>query len=169
LCALALVHKDAWLYAESLLALLHISTDRRSHSCFSTSPNNVTDARLWLRPALRSLIPRCGSPKPMACGGVAPGQSGWPWYRAPCCCRLRSGNVSRGDPAALCFVDRQPGNRPLHALRHPNQPRERRMAGAEGPATKQLRQTARTSQKLCRSRDRRPQQPPNYPDDQCHE
>ncbi len=47
LCALALVHKDVWLYAESLLALLHISTDRRSAQLFLDFADNVTDARLW--------------------------------------------------------------------------------------------------------------------------
>ena len=46
-CALALVHKDVWLYAESLLALLHISTDRRSAQLFLDLADNVTDARLW--------------------------------------------------------------------------------------------------------------------------
>jgi len=47
LCALALVHKDVWLYAESLLALLHINTDRRSAQLFLDFADNVTDARLW--------------------------------------------------------------------------------------------------------------------------
>jgi uncharacterized membrane protein (DUF2068 family) len=46
-CALALVHKDVWLYAESLLALLHINTDRRSAQLFLDFADNVTDARLW--------------------------------------------------------------------------------------------------------------------------
>jgi len=46
-CALALVHKDVWLYAESLLALLHISTDRHSAQVFLDFADNVTDARLW--------------------------------------------------------------------------------------------------------------------------
>jgi uncharacterized membrane protein (DUF2068 family) len=46
-CAIALVHKDAWLYAESLLALLHVSTDRRSAQLFLDFADNVTDARLW--------------------------------------------------------------------------------------------------------------------------
>lgn len=46
-CALALVHKDVWLYAESLLALLHISTDRHSAQMFLNFADNVTDARLW--------------------------------------------------------------------------------------------------------------------------
>ena len=46
-CALALVHKDVWLYAESLLALFHISTDRRSAQLFLDFADNVTDARLW--------------------------------------------------------------------------------------------------------------------------
>jgi uncharacterized membrane protein (DUF2068 family) len=46
-CAIALVHKDAWLYAESLLALFHVSTDRRSAQLFLDFADNVTDARLW--------------------------------------------------------------------------------------------------------------------------
>ena len=46
-CALALVHKDVWLYAESLLALFHISTDRKSAQLFLDFADNVTDARLW--------------------------------------------------------------------------------------------------------------------------
>ena len=46
-CALALVHRDIWLYAESLLALFHISTDRRSAQLFLDFADNVTDARLW--------------------------------------------------------------------------------------------------------------------------
>jgi uncharacterized membrane protein (DUF2068 family) len=47
ICALALVHKDVWLYAESLLALLHVSTDRRSAQLFLDFADSVTDARLW--------------------------------------------------------------------------------------------------------------------------
>src|ERR1700723_3762448 len=47
LCALALVHKDVWLYAESLLALFHVNTDRRSAQLFLDFADNVTDARLW--------------------------------------------------------------------------------------------------------------------------
>lgn len=47
ICALALVHKDAWLIAESLLALLHISSDRRSAQIFLDFADSVTDARLW--------------------------------------------------------------------------------------------------------------------------
>jgi len=47
ICALALVHKDVWLYAESLLALFHISTDRHSAQVFLDFADNVTDARLW--------------------------------------------------------------------------------------------------------------------------
>ena len=46
-CALALVHKDVWLIAESLLALFHVSTDRRSAQVFLDFADNVTDARLW--------------------------------------------------------------------------------------------------------------------------
>jgi uncharacterized membrane protein (DUF2068 family) len=47
ICALALVHKDVWLYAESLLALFHISTDRRSAQMFLDFADGVTDAHLW--------------------------------------------------------------------------------------------------------------------------
>lgn len=47
ICALALVHKDVWLIAESLLALLHISTDHRWAQIFLDFADSVTDARLW--------------------------------------------------------------------------------------------------------------------------
>ena len=47
ICALLLVHKDLWLYAESLLALLHINTDRQSAQMFLDFADSVTDARLW--------------------------------------------------------------------------------------------------------------------------
>jgi uncharacterized membrane protein (DUF2068 family) len=47
ICALLLVHKDAWLYAESLLAAFHISTDRRIAQMFLDFADNVTDAKLW--------------------------------------------------------------------------------------------------------------------------
>jgi uncharacterized membrane protein (DUF2068 family) len=46
-CAILLVHKDLWLIAESLLALLHISTDRKSAQLFLDFADSVTDARLW--------------------------------------------------------------------------------------------------------------------------
>ena len=46
-CAIALVHKDTWLIAESLLSLLHISTDRRPAQMFLDFADNITDARLW--------------------------------------------------------------------------------------------------------------------------
>jgi hypothetical protein len=49
-CALALVHKDAWWYAESLLALFHISTDRRSAQMFLDFADEVTDAPVDRRP-----------------------------------------------------------------------------------------------------------------------
>jgi len=45
--AILLVHKDAWVIAESLLALLHISTDRHSAQLFLDFADNLTDARLW--------------------------------------------------------------------------------------------------------------------------
>ncbi|MGP0017667.1 MAG: DUF2127 domain-containing protein [Candidatus Sulfotelmatobacter sp.] len=46
-CALALLHKDVWLIAESLLALLHINTDRRSAQIFLDFADTITNARLW--------------------------------------------------------------------------------------------------------------------------
>lgn len=46
-CALALVHKDVWLIAESLLAFFHVNTDRRLAQWFLDFADNVTDARLW--------------------------------------------------------------------------------------------------------------------------
>jgi uncharacterized membrane protein (DUF2068 family) len=47
ICALLLVHRDAWLYAESLLALFHINSDRRWAELFLDFADNITDARLW--------------------------------------------------------------------------------------------------------------------------
>ena len=47
ICALALFHKDTWQIAESLLSLLHISTDRRSAQIFLDFADSITDARLW--------------------------------------------------------------------------------------------------------------------------
>jgi uncharacterized membrane protein (DUF2068 family) len=48
LTAILLVHKDAWVIAESLLALLHISTDRHSAQVFLDFADDITDARLWM-------------------------------------------------------------------------------------------------------------------------
>jgi uncharacterized membrane protein (DUF2068 family) len=45
--ALLLVHKDAWLIAESVLAVLHISTDRHSAQLFLDFADRLTDAKLW--------------------------------------------------------------------------------------------------------------------------
>jgi len=47
LCALALVHQDVWLIAESLLAALHVNPDRHYALAFLDFANSVTDARLW--------------------------------------------------------------------------------------------------------------------------
>ncbi len=47
LIAILLVHQDAWLLAESLLAKLHISTDRHSAQLFLDFADDLTDARLW--------------------------------------------------------------------------------------------------------------------------
>jgi uncharacterized membrane protein (DUF2068 family) len=45
--AILLVHKDTWWLAESLLAKLHISTDRHSAQLFLDFADDLTDARLW--------------------------------------------------------------------------------------------------------------------------
>ncbi|MGC2366258.1 MAG: DUF2127 domain-containing protein [Candidatus Sulfotelmatobacter sp.] len=47
LSAILLVHKDTWVIAESLLALLHISTGRHSAQLFLDFADSLTDARLW--------------------------------------------------------------------------------------------------------------------------
>jgi uncharacterized membrane protein (DUF2068 family) len=46
-CAMLLVRRDAWYLAESLLALLHISTDRHIAQVFLDFADNLTDTRLW--------------------------------------------------------------------------------------------------------------------------
>lgn len=46
--AILLLHKDVWVIAESALAVLHISTDRRFAQLFLDFADDVTDARLWL-------------------------------------------------------------------------------------------------------------------------
>lgn len=46
--AILLLHKDTWVIAESLLALLHISTDRRAAQMFLAFADDLTDARLWM-------------------------------------------------------------------------------------------------------------------------
>lgn len=48
ICAIALVHKDTWVIAETLLSLLRISTDRRSAQIFLDFADSITDARLWV-------------------------------------------------------------------------------------------------------------------------
>ncbi|HWO36879.1 MAG TPA: DUF2127 domain-containing protein [Candidatus Acidoferrum sp.] len=47
LCAILLVRKDAWVMAESLLALFHINTDRHVAQMFLDFADNLTDTRLW--------------------------------------------------------------------------------------------------------------------------
>jgi len=46
-CALALVHQDTWLIAESILARLHISTDSHWAQMLLDFADSFTDARLW--------------------------------------------------------------------------------------------------------------------------
>lgn len=48
LSAILLVHKDAWVIAESLLALLHINTDRHWAQLFLNFADDITDTRLWI-------------------------------------------------------------------------------------------------------------------------
>ena len=45
--ALALVHKDVWLLAQTLLAAFHVNSDRRSAQIFLNFADNITDQRLW--------------------------------------------------------------------------------------------------------------------------
>jgi uncharacterized membrane protein (DUF2068 family) len=45
--AILLLHKDTWVIAESILALLHVNTDRRSAQMFLDFADDLTDARLW--------------------------------------------------------------------------------------------------------------------------
>lgn len=47
LTAILLVHKDAWVIAESLLALFHVNTDRRLAQDFLDFADRLTEARLW--------------------------------------------------------------------------------------------------------------------------
>jgi uncharacterized membrane protein (DUF2068 family) len=46
--AILLLHQDVWVIAESILTVLHISTDRRSAQLFLGWADDLTDARLWL-------------------------------------------------------------------------------------------------------------------------
>jgi uncharacterized membrane protein (DUF2068 family) len=46
--AILLLHKDVWVIAESILGVLHISTDRRPAQMFLDFADDITDARLWL-------------------------------------------------------------------------------------------------------------------------
>src|SRR5229473_128585 len=47
LCAILLVRTDAWVMAETLLTLFHISTDRHVAQVFLDFADNLTDTRLW--------------------------------------------------------------------------------------------------------------------------
>jgi uncharacterized membrane protein (DUF2068 family) len=47
LSALLLVRQDVWVIAESVLAVLHINTDRRYAQMFLDFADNITNARLW--------------------------------------------------------------------------------------------------------------------------
>jgi hypothetical protein len=56
--AILLVHKDAWVLAESLLTLLHISTDRHFAQLFLDFADDVTPSRLWTPGRNGSLLDR---------------------------------------------------------------------------------------------------------------
>jgi hypothetical protein len=63
-CALALVHKDAWLIAERFCwHSLHIDTDRHSAQLFLDFADTITDARCGPRRALPSPMLPYVSPK----------------------------------------------------------------------------------------------------------
>lgn len=53
--AILLLHKDTWVMAESLLALFHINTDRRSAQMFLDLADELTDSRLWWAVKLLSI------------------------------------------------------------------------------------------------------------------
>ena len=78
LTAVLLVHRDAWVIAEQLLALLHISTDRRLALDFldfaTGSPKPVCGRQRNSRSPIRCYV----LPRPTACGSSAPGLSGLP-------------------------------------------------------------------------------------------
>jgi len=46
-CALALVHKDAWLIAEILLDRLHVNTESHAAQMLLDFADSITDAGLW--------------------------------------------------------------------------------------------------------------------------
>src|ERR1700687_2010246 len=48
LSAILLVHKDAWVIAESLFAFFHTSTDPHSAQLFLNFADDITDTRLWI-------------------------------------------------------------------------------------------------------------------------
>jgi uncharacterized membrane protein (DUF2068 family) len=48
LSAILLVHKDVWVIAETLLALLHVNTDRRLALDFLDFADRLTEPRLWM-------------------------------------------------------------------------------------------------------------------------
>src|SRR5580700_4630457 len=62
--AILLVHKDAWVMAESLLALLHISTDRHSAHSFLILPTTLPMPAYGTLLNLPSSIPACVLRKP---------------------------------------------------------------------------------------------------------
>ena len=68
LSAILLVHKDAWVIAESLLALFHVNTDRRWAQDFLDFADRLTEARFGRWRNSRSPILSCALLRPMACG-----------------------------------------------------------------------------------------------------
>src|SRR5216684_2736623 len=88
--AILLVHKDAWVIAESLLAFCTsapIATQRRSSSILPITLLTPACGRLrnW-----HLLIPPCASPRVTDCGSSAPGRNGSHLDRELCFFRSRS-------------------------------------------------------------------------------
>ena len=84
LSAILLVHKDAWVLAESLLALLHISTDRHTAQMFLNFADTSQTPGCGPRRSTRGSLPCCALPKPTDCGGSGSGRSGWRSAGVPC-------------------------------------------------------------------------------------
>ena len=122
ICALLLVHKDAWLYAESVLAVFHISTDRRIAQMFLDFADNVTDAKLW---AAAWLAFAYSTLRFIEGYGLWRCRTWAEWVAAISGTLLCPGSarvVSPRHAVALWSVNRQCGGRALHGLRHHGEP-----------------------------------------------
>ena len=101
LCALMLVHRDVWLIAESVLAVLHINTDRHFAQVFLDYADNVTDAHLWAAARV----------------AFAYAALRFTFYFRNAAITPRSERVDpRNHRAAVCVVSRKSGDRAVHAV-----------------------------------------------------